>query len=63
MSLKWFVGSNGNLFADTESIRYCVAREYDRSISVAANGNEISSGLNDSESAKRVAEEHANMVK
>lgn len=38
--MDWFVGSNGNAFADFGGFRYCVYRDQDR-YCVARNGIDI----------------------
>jgi len=39
--VNWFVGSNGNQFADHGDWRYCIAKNKDGTYRIARNGNEI----------------------
>lgn len=68
---NWFVGSNGNLFADMGGYRYCVSlidgRDNASGYMVMRNGVEITgprvvgapAGHKTAEAAKRYAEWHA----
>jgi hypothetical protein len=58
--LGWWIGANGNLFADHYEYRYSIGQARDGSgFWVARNGRAIGDGLLELETAKKVAQDDA----
>lgn len=63
MTIKWFVGSNGNQFADFENSRFCIyaeiphSRVTDASWQVSRNGEQITRGLTHAEARQFIVDQ------